>query len=199
MARRKWREYEPTYSPATYTREGLKTLDDSELQAEYARARREATERLRSFSRSKDPNIRGSALAQEKAGVYSTIKEIKSSASSARDARAQMEDLLLDAMRFISSKRSTVSGTREIERKAAKSLQAAGYDIKQKDLPSFGQFMDWARDRRDNKKWGGSGIKADLFSMARKQKISNKELQAHYAYYMKQVKGGAEKLTRWKK
>lgn len=199
MARRKWREYVPTYSPATYTREGLRTLDDSELQAEYAKARREATERLRSFSRSKDPNIRGSALAQEKAGVYSTIKDIKSAAASAKDARAQMEDLLLDAMRFISSKRSSVSGQREIERKISRSLQAAGYDIKEKDLPAFGQFMDWAKDRRDNKKWGGSGVKADLFSMARKQKISNQELQAHYAYYMKQVKAGADKLTRWKK
>lgn len=198
MARRQWREYQPGFSPSTYTRQGLETLDDKELEREYARARREATERLRSFARSKDLNIRGSALAQEKAGVYSTIKDIKAGAGSKSEARAVMEDLLLDAMRFLGSKRSTVSGEREIERKAARSLQAAGYDIPAKDLKSFGGFMDWARDRRDSKRWG-SGTRAAAYDLARKSKISRTELQKHYTYYMSQVQAGADHLTRWKK
>lgn len=194
MARRQWREFSPTYSPATYTRTGVEFLTDKELEAEYARYRREATERLRSFKRSADPGIRNAALAQEKADVYLTIREIKVG----ENPRQVMEDLLLDAYRFTQSKKSTVSGVRSIEQRTVRSLQAAGYDIKQKDLKSFGAFMDYARDRRDSKKYG-SGTMAAAYQMAQKQGISRTELQRHYSYYMQQVQGGAENLTRWKK
>lgn len=191
---RQWREFEPGYSPATYTRTGIQSLSDTELKKEYSRVRREATERLRSFSRSKDPMIRGAAILAEKQGLYLTQKQIQESG----EGRGLMEDLLLDAMKFLQSKRSTVSGTREIESRTARSLQAAGYDIEKKDLKSFGQFMDYARDRRDSRRYG-SGTVAKTFDQAKKQGISRSELQKHYKYYVDQVQRGAEELTRWKK
>lgn len=191
---RQWREFEPGYSPATYTRTGIQSLSDAELKKEYSRVRREATERLRSFSRSKDPMIRGASILAEKQGLYLTQKQIKDSG----EGRGLMEDLLLDAMKFLQSKRSTVSGTREIESRTARSLQAAGYDIEKKDLKSFGQFMDYARDRRDSRRYG-SGTVAKTFDQAKKQGISRSELQKHYKYYVDQVQRGAEELTRWKK
>lgn len=191
---RQWREFEPGYSPATYTRTGIQSLSDAELKKEYSRVRREATERLRSFSRSKDPMIRGAAILAEKQGLYLTQKQIQASG----EGRGLMEDLLLDAMKFLQSKRSTVSGTREIESRTARSLQAAGYDIEKKDLKSFGQFMDYARDRRDSRRYG-SGTVAKTFDQAKKQGISRSELQKHYKYYVDQVQQGAEELTRWKK
>lgn len=191
---RQWREFEPGYSPATYTRTGIQSLSDAELKKEYSRVRREATERLRSFSRSKDPMIRGAAILAEKQGLYLTQKQIQASG----EGRGLMEDLLLDAMKFLQSKRSTVSGTREIESRTARSLQAAGYDIEKKDLKSFGQFMDYARDRRDSRRYG-SGTVAKTFDQAKKQGISRSELQKHYKYYVDQVQRGAEELTRWKK
>ena len=191
---RQWRAFEPGYSPATYTRTGIQSLSDAELKKEYSRVRREATERLRSFSRSKDPNIRGSAILAEKQGLYLTQKQIQQSG----EGRGLMEDLLLDAMKFLQSKRSTVSGTREIESRTARSLQAAGYDIEKKDLKSFGQFMDYARDRRDSRRYG-SGTVAKTFDQAQKQGISRSELQKHYKYYVEQVQNGAEELTRWRK
>ena len=191
---RQWRAFEPGYSPATYTRTGIQSLSDAELKKEYSRVRREATERLRSFSRSKDPNIRGSAILAEKQGLYLTQKQIQQSG----EGRGLMEDLLLDAMKFLQSKRSTVSGTREIENKTVRSLQAAGYDIKKKDLKSFGQFMDYARDRKK-----GRGFASDTairtFEKAAKQKISSEDLMKHYQYYTKQVQNGAEELKRWRK
>lgn len=191
---RQWRKFVPGYSPATYTRTGIQSLTDAELKKEYSRARREATERLRSFKRSKDPAIRGAAILAEKEGLYLTQKQIQQSG----EGRGLMEDLLLDAMRFLQSKRSTVSGTREIESRTARSLQAAGYDIKKKDLKSFGQFMDYARDRKK-----GRGFASDTavrtFEKAAKQKISSEELMKHYQYYTEQVQNGAEKLTRWKR
>lgn len=191
---RQWRAFEPGYSPATYTRTGIQSLSDAELKKEYSRVRREATERLRSFSRSKDPNIRGSAILAEKQGLYLTQKQIQQSG----EGRGLMEDLLLDAMKFLQSKRSTVSGTREIENRTVRSLQAAGYDIKKKDLKSFGQFMDYARDRKK-----GRGFASDTairtFEKASKQKISSEDLMKHYQYYTKQVQNGAEELKRWRK
>ena len=191
---RQWRAFEPGYSPATYTRTGIQSLSDAELKKEYSRVRREATERLRSFSRSKDPNIRGAAILSEKQGLYLTQKQIQQSG----EGRGLMEDLLLDAIKFLQSKRSTVSGTREIESRTARSLQAAGYDIEKKDLKSFGQFMDYARDRRDSRRYG-SGTVAKTFDQAQKQGISRSELQKHYKYYVEQVQNGAEELTRWRK
>lgn len=189
-----WREFEPGYSPATYTRTGIKALSDEELTREYARVRREATERLRSFRRSKDPEIRDSPLAAEKTGIYLTIKDI----GDLKTNRGLMEDLLLDAMKFVKSKRSSVSGTRDIRMQTARSLQASGYDIKDKDLKAFGDFMDYARDRRDSRRWG-SGSVVSLFSKAKTQKISQAELKKHFTYYMNQIQGGSERLTRWKK
>ena len=191
---RQWREFEPGYSPATYTRTGIQSLSDAELKKEYSRVRREATERLRSFSRSKDPMIRGAAILAEKQGLYLTQKQIQASG----EGRGLMEDLLLDAMKFLQSKRSTVSGTREIESRTARSLQAAGYDIKKKDLKSFGQFMDYARDRKKGRRFASDTV-ARTFEKAAKQKISPEELMKHYQYYTKQVQQGAEELTRWKK
>lgn len=191
---RKWRDFVPAYSPATYTRIGIQSLSNEELAREYSRVRREATERLRSFARSKDPTIRGSALAAEKQGVYLTQKAIKATG----EGRGLMEDLLIDAYRFVQSKRSSVSGVREVESKAVRSLQAAGYDIQQKDLKSFGQFMDYARDRRDSKRYS-SGTMASAYDMAMKSKISRSELQRHYRFYMEQVQSGADSLTKWKK
>lgn len=191
---RQWREFEPGYSPATYTRTGIQSLSDAELKKEYSRVRREATERLRSFSRSKDPMIRGAAILAEKQGLYLTQKQIQASG----EGRGLMEDLLLDAMKFLQSKRSTVSGTREIESRTARSLQAAGYDIKKKDLKAFGQFMDYARDRKKGRRFA-SDTAVRTFEKAAKQKISPEELMKHYQYYTKQVQQGAEELTRWKK
>lgn len=191
---RQWRAFQPGFSPATYTPTGIKSLTTEELTREYSRVRREATERLRSFARSKDPAIRGSSLAAEKQGVYLTQAAIKATG----EGRGLMEDLLLDAYRFIQSKRSTVSGVREIESKTARALQAAGYNIKQKDLKKFGAFMDYARDRRDSKKYG-SGTMATAYDMAKKSKISDSELKRHYSYYLNQVQSGADHLKRWKK
>lgn len=199
---RSWKLYIPTYSPATYTRMGIESLSDEELAREYSKVRREATERLRSFARSKDPTLRVSSLYLEKKNLYLNKKQIRE----AGGGRAMMEDLLLDAMRFIENRRSTVTGWREAERKISQGLQASGYDIQQKDLQSFGKFMDWARARKDAKTFGytkgkrrGTGQIAKAFDIAKSSGISRSELQKHYSYYMNQVQQGREHFTRWTK
>ena len=199
---RSWKVFVPTYSPATYTRMGIESLSDEELAREYSRVRREATERLRSFARSKDPTLRVSSLYLEKKNLYLNKKQIQE----AGGGRAMMEDLLLDAMRFIENRRSTVTGWRAADRKISQGLQAAGYKVQQKDLQSFGKFMDWARARKDAKTFGytkgkkrGNGQIAHAFDIAKSQKISRSELQKHYAYYMRQVVAGKNHFDKWSK
>lgn len=190
MARR-WRMYTFGYSPSTYTRTGLKTLTDAELRSEYAHARREIKERLRSFARSKNVELRESLIYLENKDKYKTLKDISGD-------RGLMEDLLLDAYRLIINPRSTVSGYKSLNIKISKGLQAAGYDIDVTNLDSFGKFMDFARARKDSMTYG-SGTRVAAFEIARKQGISRTELQKHYSYYMQQVMDGKEVFERWQK
>ena len=195
MARRSWRPFEPAYTPGTYTRIGVSSLSDSELAKEYSRVRREAQERLRSFQRSSDPELRQAAVVAEKAGVYLNRAQIKAVGG----GRAMMEDLLIDAYRFVSAKTSSVSGFRDVQDKQINSLQAAGYDfVNRSNLREFGQFMDWFRSRKDSKAFG-SGTVASAFNLAKKSKISSKQLQAHFKFYLQQVKGGAETLQQYQR
>lgn len=194
MARRSWRPFEPTYTPGTYTRIGVSSLSDSELAKEYSRVRREAQERLRSFQRSSDPELRQAAVVAEKAGVYLNRAQIKQ----AGGGRAMMEDLLIDAYRFVSAKTSSVSGFRATQDKQINKLQAAGYEfVNRSNLREFGQFMDYFRSRKDSKAFG-SGTVASAFNMAAKQKIPPDELERHFRFYLRQVKGGASEIQRAK-
>lgn len=191
MAKRTWRAFQPEYEPGTYTRIGVKSLSDQELAREYSRVRREAQERLRSFQRSKDLELRSAAVVAEKAGVYLNRAQIKA----AGGGRAMMEDLLVDAFRFVSAKTSSVSGYRNTQDKQVNALQAAGYDfVNRGNLRQFGEFMDYFRDRKDSKSFG-SGTVAKAFGMAAKKGITPKQLEQHFKFYVNQVKGGVEELT----
>lgn len=193
MARRTWRPFQPTYTPGTYTRIGVQSLSDSELAREYSRVRREATERLRSFQRASDPALREAAVVAEKAGMYLNRQQIKQ----AGGGRAMMEDLLIDAYRFVSAKSSSVSGFRDIQEKQIAKLQAKGYDfVDRSNLREFGQFMDYFRDRRDSKSFG-SGSVASAFSLAQKAGIKPEDLKRHFRFYLEQIKSGAEDLQKF--
>lgn len=189
MARR-WRMYTFGYSPATYTRVGVKTLTDKELRSEYVHARREIKERLRSFARSKNVELRESRIYLENKDKYMTLKDISGD-------RGLMEDLLLDAYQLIINPRSTVTGYKSLNVKISAGLQAAGYDIDVTNLDSFGKFMDFARERKDSMEFDTSDKRVKAFEIATRQGISRTELQKHYNYYMQQVIDGKEDFVRW--
>lgn len=212
MARRIWRPFQPTYTPGTYTRIGVRSLSDSELAKEYSRVRREVTERVRSFTRSKDEEVRRHAAAMAdqygvmvkygaEASNFPTLKQIKDMTGvdpKRGGGRALMEDLLIEGYRFASAKTSSVSGFNAMRDKQVDSLQAAGYDfVNRGNLREFGNFMDWFRDRKQGKSFG-SGTVAQAFNQAAKQKISPEELQKHFQYYVSQIVRGEEKITRAK-
>lgn len=199
MARRSWRPFDPAYKPGVYTRIGVKTLSDTELAREYSRVRRDAQERLRVFQRSKDPELRQAAVVAEKAGLYLNRAQIKAGTDNPRQARALMEDLLIDAYGFVNAKSSSVSGYRDIQDKQIRSLQAKGYEfVNKSNLRQFGDFMDYFRSRKDAKSYG-SGTVADTFNKAAKQGISPKELEKHFKFYVAQAKNGDETLAKFQR
>lgn len=199
MARRSWRPFDPAYNPGTYTRIGVKTLSDTELAREYSRVRREAQERLRSFQRSRDPELRQAAVVSEKAGLYLNRAQIKAGTDNPRQARALMEDLLIDAYGFVNAKSSSVSGYRDIQDKQIRSLQANGYEfVNKSNLRQFGDFMDYFRSRKDAKSYGSDTV-ADTFNKAAKQGISPKELEKHFRFYVDQAKRGDETLAKFQR
>ena len=193
MARkRSWRPYR-SYSPATYTRAGIESLSDEELLAEYTKIRRETKERLRSFSRSRSAAVREIGASRAKAMALPTRAELAKQGN----PRGLIEDLVIEQYRFVSARTSTVAGYEEVHQKQLRALQARGLDIvSEKDLNSFGKFMDYARSRKRGRSYG-SGTVAATFEQAQKQGISRSELQRHYKFYVDQIEGGADTLTKW--
>lgn len=195
---RTWRPFEAAYPRETYTRAGVKDLSDKQLEKEYSRVRREAQERLRSFRRSKDPLIRESQILAEKEGLYLNKAQIKA----AGEGRGLMEDLLIDAMRFLETKRSTVSGQHAINKKVINSLNARyGTDenpepFKESDLKDFGDFMDYARSRKDARTYGSDTI-ATVYQRGKPQGLSFSDLKKHYKFYVEQIQHGEGDLVKW--
>lgn len=192
---KQWKPFQPAYTPGTYTRIGIKKLSDEELAREYSRVRRDAQERLRSFSRSSDPEIRGAAVVAEKAGLYLNRAQIKAVGG----GRPLMEDLLIDAYRFVSAKTSSVTGFKRTREKQVNALQAKGYDFVTSDnIRDFGEFMDYFRSRKDAKAYGSDFV-ALAFNQAQAQNIPPEKVRAHFKFYLAQVQGWAEDVTAWAK
>ena len=178
----------------------MRDLSDKQLEKEYSRVRREAQERLRSFRRSKDPLIRGSQILAEKEGLYLNKAQIKA----AGEGRGLMEDLLIDAMRFLETKRSTVSGQHAINKKVVNSLNAR-YGTEENpepfteaDLKDFGDFMDYARSRKDARTYGSDTI-ATAWQRGKPQGLGFADLKKHYKFYVEQIQHGEEGLVKWSK
>lgn len=192
MAKRSWRPYS-SYSPATYTRVGIESLSDAEVAAEYSKIRREVKERLRSFSRSRSADVREIGAQRERQMNLPTRKELRAQG----DPRGLMEDLILESYRFVSARSSTVAGYEAVHRKQLNALQARGLDIvSERELSSFGKFMDYARSRKRGRSFG-SGTVSETFDQAQRQGISRSELQRHYNFYVSQIEQGATTLTKW--
>lgn len=189
---KQWKPFQPAYTPGTYTRIGVKKLSDEELVREYSRVRRDAQERLRAFSRSSDPEIRGAAVVAEKAGLYLNRAQIK-----AVGGRPLMEDLLIDAYRFVSAKTSSVTGFKRTREKQVNAMQAKGYDFVTSDnIREFGEFMDYFRSRKDAKAYGSDFV-ALAFNQAQAQNIPPEKVRYHFKFYLAQVQGWDTEVRYW--
>lgn len=126
--------------PASYNPVGLRAYSMDELRAEYASLRPEAMARLESLGNSKYG--RRSKTFKENRGQFPTVKKI------GNDRRA-LERKLQEMARFVTSKRSTAAGQRDILRKQVESLHKnPGYDwVNMSNAVDFYDFLDWLNDQ----------------------------------------------------
>lgn len=122
--------------PASYNPVGLRAYSIDQLRSEYASLRPEAMARLESLGKSKYG--RRSKTFKENRGQFPTVKQI------GNDRRA-LERKLQEMARFVTSKRSTAAGQRDILRKQVESLHKnPGYDwVNMSNAVDFYDFLDW--------------------------------------------------------
>lgn len=134
MARQR-KPFEFGLDVASYNPQGLRHYTEAELKKEYARVRREATERLRKLGQSE---FKESKAYRENIGKFKPIKEVGS--------RRELERLLQEGARFVTAKSSSASGQREIRKNAIDTLHAHGYNwVNTKNYSKFVEFMEQAR------------------------------------------------------
>ena len=138
MAQRSRKPFKLGLDPAAYNPTGLKIYSDKELMGEYARLRREATERLRKLGQGE---FRTSRSYTENKDRFIRVSEVES--------RRQLERLVQEAARFVTAKGSSASGLRAIRRESIQSLHASGYTwVNTKNYSDFAEFMEWLRGNR---------------------------------------------------
>lgn len=141
---------------------------DAVLRSEYSRLRSIAMKRL---GRMEGKAEAAETLAQHAEG-FPTLKEIGSD-------RADVVTALSDLSRFLSAKRSSISGIRESNKRITSALQAKGINVSQKDLKEYGKFMN--RMKRAFGVSGGSyGSQriADAWNeLKSKGRVSKKDMQ----------------------
>lgn len=122
--------------PASYNPVGLRAYSTEQLRAEYASLRPEAMTRLESLGKSKYGSR--SKTFKENRGQFPTVKQI------GNDRRA-LERKLQEMARFVTSKRSTAAGQRDILRKQVESLHKnPGYDwVNMSNAVDFYDFLGW--------------------------------------------------------
>ena len=163
MARQR-KPFEFGLDPASYNPQGLRHYSMEDLTREYARVRREATERLRKLGQSE---FRESKAYLENVGKFKTIREIS--------GRRELERLLQEGARFVTAKSSSASGQRETRRKSLETLHSHGYTwVTSKNYGKFAEFMEQARatglDRLFYKAASGPKGQGEKRSAAKQQK-----------------------------
>lgn len=132
--------------PASYNPVGLRSYSMDELKHEYASLRREATERVRSLGRSKQ--WRKTEAYRSNVGQYPTLAQI------GNDRRA-LEHKIIQAQRFVTAKRSSPSGQRDVLRKQLESLhRKPGYDwVNMDNAQDFYEFLSWLDASGEKQRW----------------------------------------------
>lgn len=145
--RRSRKPFELGFDAALYNPSGLGAKDehgeylipDSALKKEYARLRREATERLRKLGQSE---FKTTKTYKENVGKFKPVREVTD--------RRELERLVQQAARFVTAKGSSASGLRDIRRKQIQTLHEKGYTfVNTRNFQDFTDYMDWLHAQSD--------------------------------------------------
>lgn len=161
------------YDPDWYTPVNLLYhADKKQVRKEYSRLRAIANKRLARMGKTK---YRNTKTYQNNAGYYPPLKELNETALAYR--LAKLRD-------FITSKTSTVSGLREIEKKSLSTLQAHGYNfVTPENFIQFGDFMEEYRSQKLDALYD-SGDAADTYSVVTKHALPAEKVEKDFMFWL---------------
>lgn len=135
MAQRSRKPFRLGLDPSSYNPIGLQQYSTEELSREYARLRREATERLRKIGAGEFAYTK---TYQNNKDRFKQVRDISS--------RRELERLTQEAARFVTARGSSASGMRAIRREAIEALHQRGYAfVNTKNFREFDEFMEFLR------------------------------------------------------
>ena len=171
MPRKDVLKYDADYYYPEALKEGI--LTEKEMRAEYSRLRAIANKRLERFRGTKYETAQ-SFIRND--GKFVPLKEI----STERDLIYKLYEL----KKFVTAKSSSVSGMKEIEKKAIETAHDRGLTwLNSGNIQDFGQFMDECRAKGYARIYGSERC-AELFGTAAKKGLSPAEIQADFAFWM---------------
>ena len=161
-----------------YYPEALKSgsLTVQEMREQYSYFRDVAMKRLKRLGES------------EFADSQSYLKNIKQFKPTSRiETQSELEQRLYAVQKFLRSKGSTISGQKEIRKKAVEAAQEKGLDfINESNIAEFGQYMDYLRA-----KYKGAQFDSEralrLFTSSKKKDVDPLEVAEDFEYWKKNV------------
>lgn len=176
------------YPDEYYFPEALKegVLTSKEMRAEYSRLRAIANKRLARFEGT--PYVKNQAYLKN-VGKYVPLKEIKSD--------RELLYKLYELKKFVTAKSSSVSGLKELEKKALETAHDKGLTwLNKSNLRDFGNFMEECRAKGYAKLYGSERC-AEVFGTAAKKGVNPAEVQKDFTYWMEN-REELEKLPKFK-
>lgn len=157
----------PRYAYTVSSIELAGTFTLSEAKKEYSRLRNIANKRLKRLA---EAGYSDTDIYRANSDKYKPLKEFRSP----RDLYNALSSLAY----FIESKKSTVSGQREIEERIQQTLSEHFGTPEDMDLKKFGAFMEYMRDKYKGKEYD-SERSAKIYRESLKKNISLAELKRH--------------------
>lgn len=184
----KYSTFEFRYDEIAYRPGAIKNkvITEKDARAEYLRMRKVILSRAKSFERA---GLTDNETYREITNIP-RLSEIKN--------RRELGKAMSDARRFLERKKTTVRGYKEVRRETANSLNEIGYDfITEKNVESFGRFMEWFRKTREETLYDSMRV-AEVYNSAVGHQASNEEIKKKFEYYYNNIED-ADKIFPAKK
>lgn len=184
----KYRTFEFSYDITAYQPQSIKNkvITEKEARYEYRRMRKVIQSRAKSFERA---GLTDNETYRDITNMPK-LSELKN--------RRELGKAMSDARRLLERKKTTVRGYKEVRRETANSLNEIGYDfITEKNVESFGRFMEWFRKTREETLYDSMRV-AEVFNSATGHKASIEEVKQKFEYYYNNIED-ADKIFPAKK
>lgn len=172
-----------TFPISAYQPQALsEAYSEKELRKEYSRLRSVAQKRLKNFEGTEWTDT---TVYRYNKGRYVTLKNVKN--------KQELVHLLSDVARFLTAEGGSVSGLKEIRRKALETWHAKpGYDwLNEGNYMAFTRFLEFAREFT-----GGpyETRAAEIFRAAEQEEVDPETIKQNFDWYWKNFDEDNNKL-----